>query len=56
VSNSKDIVSGGAITNDSSTIQPALLTIPNIYKLMNISRTEFYKLNASGKFAPLSVE
>jgi len=41
--------------NDSCTIQPELLTIVDVCKLLNISRAEFYKLNASGKFAPLPV-
>lgn len=36
-------------------IAPALLTIEQVCQLINISRAEFYRLNASGKFAPLSV-
>ena len=36
-------------------IEPALLTIEQACQLLNISRAEFYRLNASGKFAPLSV-
>lgn len=36
-------------------IVPALLTIPQVCQLLNISRAEFYRLNQSGKFAPLSV-
>jgi excisionase family DNA binding protein len=36
-------------------IEPALLTIPQVCKLLNISRAEFYRLGASGKFAPLQV-
>ena len=34
-------------------IEPALLTIPQVCGLLNISRAEFYRLDASGKFAPL---
>jgi excisionase family DNA binding protein len=36
-------------------IEPALLTIPQVCGLLNISRAEFYRLNQSGKFAPLQV-
>ena len=36
-------------------LSPALLTIEQTCQLLNISRAEFYRLNASGKFAPLSV-
>lgn len=36
-------------------IEPALLTIPQVCSLLNISRAEFYRLNQSGKFAPLQV-
>lgn len=36
-------------------IEPALLTIPQVCGLLNISRAEFYRLDATGKFAPLSV-
>ena len=36
-------------------IAPALLTIEQTCQLLNISRAEFYRLNASGKFAPLKV-
>ena len=35
-------------------IQPALLTIPQVCQLLNISRAEFYRLDQTGKFAPLS--
>lgn len=35
-------------------IQPALLTIEQTCQLLNISRAEFYRLDQSGKFAPLS--
>jgi len=35
-------------------IQPALLTISQICQLLNISRAEFYRLDQTGKFAPLS--
>ena len=37
-----------------SKIAPALLTIEQACQLLNISRAEFYRLNQSGKFAPLS--
>ncbi len=43
------------MTNDSSTIQPELLTIPQVCELVNVKRATFYKLNASGAFAPLPV-
>lgn len=36
-------------------IAPALLNITQVCQLLNISRAEFYRLNASGKFAPLQV-
>jgi excisionase family DNA binding protein len=36
-------------------IEPALLTIPQVCELLNISRAEFYRLNQSGKFAPLQI-
>lgn len=36
-------------------IETALLTIPQVCSLLNISRAEFYRLDQSGKFAPLSV-
>ncbi len=42
-------------TEGSEKIQPALLTIQQVCELLNISRGEFYRLNASGKFAPLQV-
>lgn len=35
-------------------IAPALLTIEQTCQLLNISRAEFYRLDESGKFAPLS--
>lgn len=35
-------------------IEPALLTIEQTCQLLNISRAEFYRLDAIGKFAPLS--
>jgi predicted DNA-binding transcriptional regulator AlpA len=35
-------------------IAPALLDISQVCRLLNISRAEFYRLNESGKFAPLS--
>jgi len=53
MSNSKDVVLEDARTDDNSTIQPALLTIPQVCELVNIKRATFYKLNASGAFAPL---
>lgn len=34
-------------------IEPALLTISQVCKLMNISRAELYRLDVTGKFAPL---
>jgi predicted DNA-binding transcriptional regulator AlpA len=37
------------------TIEPALLTIPDVCKMLNISRAGFYNLNTSGKFAPLQM-
>jgi predicted DNA-binding transcriptional regulator AlpA len=37
------------------TMSPALLTIPQLCQFLNISRAEFYRLDASGKFAPLSI-
>jgi predicted DNA-binding transcriptional regulator AlpA len=43
------------MTAETVKIEPALLTIPDVCKLTNISRTAFYRLNASGKFAPLPV-
>ena len=36
-------------------IPAALLTIEQTCQFLNISRAEYYRLNASGKFAPLSV-
>ncbi len=36
-------------------IEPALLTIEQVCQLLNISRAEFYRLDATGKFAPLPV-
>ena len=36
-------------------IPAALLTIEQVCQLLNISRAEFYRLNESGKFAPLKV-
>lgn len=35
-------------------IQPALLDITQVCQLLNMSRAEFYRLDQSGKFAPLS--
>lgn len=40
---------------NNNALQPALLTISNVCTLMNISKAEFYRLNSSGKFAPLPV-
>jgi predicted DNA-binding transcriptional regulator AlpA len=36
-------------------LSPALLTIEQTCQLLNISRAEWYRLNQSGVFAPLSV-
>lgn len=36
-------------------IEPALFTIPQVCQLLNISRAEFYRINATGKFGPLKV-
>ena len=36
-------------------IQPALWTISEICRYLNIARPTFYNLKSSGKFAPLSV-
>ena len=36
-------------------INPELLNIQQVCELVNIKRTTFYKLNASGAFAPLPV-
>jgi len=35
-------------------IAPALLDISQVCQLLNISRAEFYRLDQTGKFAPLS--
>ncbi len=35
-------------------IEPALLTIPQVCALLNISRAEFYRLDQNGKFGLLS--
>ncbi len=43
------------MSSDALTITPALVTIAQVCELLNISRAEFYRLDASGKFAPLSV-
>jgi excisionase family DNA binding protein len=42
-------------TETTQKIAPALLTISQVCELLNVSRAEFYRLNASGKFAPLPV-
>ncbi len=39
----------------SEKIIPALFDISQTCQLLNISRAELYRLNSSGKFAPLSV-
>ncbi len=39
----------------SEKIAPALLTISQVCALLNVSRAEFYRLDSTGKFAPLSV-
>ena len=41
-------------TESPEVIAPALLTIEQTCQLLNISRAEFYRLDQSGKFAPLS--
>jgi predicted DNA-binding transcriptional regulator AlpA len=38
----------------SEMIAPALLTILQVCQLLNVSHAEFYRLNTSGKFVPLS--
>lgn len=38
------------------TITPALLTIPQVCRLLNIARPTFYKLSASGAFGLLPVK
>jgi len=43
------------MTATTNTLQPELLTISDVCKMLNISRAEFYRLDASGKFAPLQV-
>jgi len=43
------------MTNESSTIQPALLTIPQVCEYLNIKRATFYKINATGAFGLLPV-
>jgi hypothetical protein len=35
------------------TIQPALLTIPQVCEYLNIKRATFYKINATGAFGLL---
>jgi excisionase family DNA binding protein len=55
MNNSKNVLSEVAITNNNSIIQPALLTIQQVCELVNIKRATFYKLNASGAFAPLPI-
>jgi len=41
--------------NVNNTIQPELLTIPDVCRTLNICRAELGKLRISGKFAPLPV-
>jgi predicted DNA-binding transcriptional regulator AlpA len=36
-------------------IAPALLTISQVCQLLNVCRAEFYRLDSTGKFAPLPV-
>jgi len=43
------------MTAETAKIEPALLTIPQVCEYLNIKRATFYKLNASGAFAPLPV-
>ncbi|MCP4256638.1 MAG: helix-turn-helix domain-containing protein [Planctomycetes bacterium] len=38
----------------SDKLEPALLTIPQVCQLLNISRAEFYRLDQNGKFGLLS--
>jgi len=44
------------MTAESSTIQPALLTIPQVCQYLNISRPEFYNRKATGEFGLLPVK
>ncbi len=37
-------------------IEPALLTILQVCRLINVQRATFYKLRVSGRFAPLPVQ
>ena len=39
----------------SEKIEPALLIILQVCEYLNISRAEFYRLDAGGKFAPLQI-
>jgi predicted DNA-binding transcriptional regulator AlpA len=41
--------------NTPEKLSPALITIEQTCQLLNISRAEWYRLNQSGVFAPLSV-
>jgi predicted DNA-binding transcriptional regulator AlpA len=43
-----------SINQSPERIAPALLTIEQTCQLLNISRAEFYRLDQTGKFAPLS--
>ena len=44
------------MTNQSpETIQPALLTIPQVCSYLNIARPTFYKINATGAFGLLPI-
>jgi len=38
------------------TIQPALLTIPQVCAYLNIARPTFYKINATGAFGLLPIK
>lgn len=38
------------------TIQPALLTIPQVCAYLNIARATFYKINATGAFGLLPIK
>jgi len=42
-------------TNYCPEIEPALLTVQQVCRLLNISRAEFYRINATGAFGPLPV-
>ena len=41
--------------SEKTLIEPALWGIPQVIQYLNICRAEFYRWNATGKFAPLSL-